>query len=55
MMTAIQNYLSQRDVEKAMDKFEENMAAMEESDRLMYAEQMALMLGKYSHYKSYER
>lgn len=29
------------------------MAAMEESDRILYAEQMAIALGKYSSYKSY--
>jgi hypothetical protein len=55
MMTAIQNHLSQRDIDKAMEKFEENMAAMEDSDRLLYAEQMAFLLGKYNSYKSYER
>jgi hypothetical protein len=31
------------------------MANMEDSDRLLYAEQMAFLLGKYSSYKSYER
>jgi len=30
MMSAIQNHLNYREIDKAMEKFEENMATMEE-------------------------
>ena len=55
MLSAIQNHLNHRDIEKAMEKFEENMAGMEEAERIVYAEQMAYVLSKYNYYKSYER
>lgn len=55
MMSAIQNHLSYRDTDKAMEKFEEIMANMDEIERLAYAEQMQQILGKYSFYRPYER
>ena len=55
MMSAIQNHLNYREIDKAMEKFEDNIATMEELEKIEYAEQMALMLSKYKYYRLYER
>ena len=54
-MTSIQNHLSYRDADRAMEKFEQAMANLEEPERLVYAQQMAQMLGKNSFFKPYEK